>query len=150
MKNEKSLEEVAEEAEEATFPLLREVIHTDKAPAAIGPYSQAIRNGGMVYTSGQLGIDPATGKLAEGGIEPQTRQALINLATVLEAAGTGMERVLKTTVFVAHLDDFPLVNKIYGEFFNSEPPARSTVEVSRLPLGGLVEIEAIAVTGKKR
>ncbi len=135
--------------EEKTHSARREVIHTDRAPAAIGPYSQAIRAGELVYSSGQLGIDPATGKLVEGGIEPQTSQVLRNLAAVLDAAGTAMNRVIKTTVFVTNLDDFPVVNKIYGESFSQEPPARSTVQVSRLPLGGSVEIEAVALAGKR-
>jgi len=135
--------------EEKVLSVRREIVHTEKAPAAIGPYSQAIKAGELVYTSGQLGIDPASGKLVEGGIEPQTRQVLRNLAAVLDAAGTGMERVLKTTVFVTSLDDFPVVNRIYGESFSHEPPARSTVQVAKLPLGGVVEIEAVAMAGKR-
>ncbi len=123
----------------------REVIATEKAPAAVGPYSQAIRVGDLVFTAGQLAIDPATGKLVEGGIEEQTRQALRNISAVLEAAGSSLDRVAKTTVFLKDMGDFKALNQVYGEFFASEPPARSTVEVSDLALGALVEIDAIAI-----
>jgi len=123
----------------------RKVIHTEKAPPAIGPYSQAISTGSLVYTSGQLGIDPATKKLVEGGVEAQARQAMVNLGEVLKAAGSDLSLIVKTTVFVADLREFPVINKTYGEFFTADPPARSTVEVKGLPLGGLVEIEAVAV-----
>lgn len=123
----------------------REVVHTEKAPAAIGPYSQAIRAGALIYTSGQLGIDPATKKLAEGGVEEQARQAMLNLGEVLKAAGSDLSHIVKTTIFVTDLKEFPVINKTYGEFFTSDPPARSTVEVKGLPLGGLVEIEAVAL-----
>ena len=123
----------------------REVIATEKAPAAVGPYSQAIRVGDLVFTAGQLAIDPATGKLVEGGIEEQTRQALRNISAVLEAAGSSLDRVAKTTVFLRDMGDFKALNQVYGEFFASEPPARSTVEVSDLALGALVEIDAIAI-----
>jgi|SRR5581483_11837875 len=124
----------------------RRVIHTENAPKAIGPYSQGIRTGDMIFCAGQIPLDPATGKLVEGDITPQTRRALTNLKNVLEAAGSSLQRVVKTTVFLANLDDFQAMNKVYGEFFNDQPPARSTVQVARLPAGALVEIEAIAVS----
>jgi len=123
----------------------REVIVTEKAPAAVGPYSQGIRVGDFVFTAGQLGLDPATGKLVEGGIEGQTRQALNNIAAVLEAAGSSLNRVVKTTVFLRDMGDFKAMNQVYSQFFAHKPPARSTVEVADLALGALVEIEAIAV-----
>ncbi|MBC8263610.1 MAG: RidA family protein [Anaerolineales bacterium] len=125
----------------------REIIATEKAPGAIGPYSQAIRVGHFVFTAGQLGFDPATGKLVEGGIEEQTRQVLRNIAAVLEAAGSSLDKVVKTTVFLKNMGDFRAMNEVYGEFFANEPPARSTVEVARLPLEALVEIDTIAAVG---
>ena len=121
----------------------KEIVKTDKAPAAIGPYSQGVKSNGFVFASGQLGIDPATGKLADG-VEAQTRQALSNLSAVLEAAGASLESVVKTTIFLANISDFPVVNGVYGEFFGESLPARATVQVAALPLGALVEIEAIA------
>ncbi len=121
----------------------KEIVKTDKAPAAIGPYSQGVKSNGFVFASGQLGIDPATGKLADG-VEAQTRQALSNLSAVLEAAGASLESVVKTTIFLADISDFPVVNGVYGEFFGESLPARATVQVAALPLGALVEIEAIA------
>jgi 2-iminobutanoate/2-iminopropanoate deaminase len=124
----------------------REVIATKKAPAAVGPYSQAIRVGDFVFTAGQLALDPATGKLVEGGIQEQTRQVLRNITTVLEAAGSSLDKVVKTTVFLKDMGDFKAMNGVYGEFFAKEPPARSTVEVD-LALGALVEIDAIAIIG---
>jgi len=123
------------------------VINTDKAPKAIGPYSRAIRVGDFVFCSGQVGIDPATGKLVDGGIETETRRVLLNLSAVLEAAGSSLSRVVKTTVFIVNMDEFPKMNAVYAEFFPSAPPARSTVQVARLPAGACVEIEAIAVVG---
>ncbi len=123
----------------------RKVISTQHAPAALGPYSQAIHAGNFVFAAGQLGLNPQTGKLQEG-IEAQTRQVLANLAAVLAASGSGVEKVVKTTIFLANIADFAKVNAIYGEIFKSEPPARSTVQVAALPLGGLVEIEVIALT----
>lgn len=123
----------------------RKPIQTENAPAAIGPYSQAIRTDGYVFCSGQLGLDPGSGKLVEGGVEAQTRQALVNLAAILDSAGSSLDGVVKTTIFVADISDFPKVNAVYGEAFAGEPPARSTVQVAALPLGGLVEIEAIAL-----
>jgi len=125
----------------------REVIATKKAPGAVGPYSQAIRVGDLVFTAGQLAIDPAIGKLVEGGIEKQTRQVLRNIAAVLEVAGSSLGNVVKTTVFLKDMGDFKAMNGVYAEFFAKEPPARSTVEVANLPLGALVEIDAIAVVG---
>ena len=123
----------------------REIIHTDGAPKAIGPYSQALRAGEMIFTSGQLGLDPASGKLVEGGIEAQTRQVLENLGKILRASGSDVGNILKTTIFITKIDEFPLVNKIYGESFPADPPARSTVEVSRLPMGALIMIDAVAL-----
>ena len=122
----------------------KEIVRTDKAPAAIGPYSQAVKAEGFVFASGQLGIDPDTGKLADG-VEAQTRQALLNLSAVFEAAGTNLDNVVKTTIFLADIADFPKVNAVYGEFFGSSLPARATVQAAALPLGALVEIEAIAI-----
>ena len=124
----------------------REIIATKKAPGAVGPYSQAIRVGHFVFTAGQVALDPATGTLVEGGIAEQTRQALRNITAVLEAAGSSLDNVVKTTVFLGDMDDFKAMNEVYGGFFANEPPARSTVEVS-LPLEALVEIEAIATVG---
>ena len=123
----------------------REVIATKKAPAAVGPYSQAIRVGDFVFTAGQLAFDPATGKLVEGGIEEQTRQVLRNIAAVLEAAGSSLDEVVKTTVFLKDMGDFKAMNEVYASFFANQPPARSTVEVAGLIPGALVEIDALAV-----
>ena len=124
----------------------RSVVSTSNAPAAIGPYSQAIRAGQFLFSSGQLGLDPATGDLREG-IEAQTRQALANLQAVLSEAGASVANVVKTTIFLADLSHFATVNQLYGEVFGHEPPARSTVQVAALPKGGLVEIEVIALLG---
>jgi 2-iminobutanoate/2-iminopropanoate deaminase len=121
------------------------VIHTEKAPKAIGPYSQAIRADSMVYTAGQLGLDPTTGELVSGSVEEQTRQSLTNLKYVVEAAGSALGHVVKTTVFLKDMNDFPKMNAIYAEFFSENPPARSTVAVAGLPKGGLVEIEVVAL-----
>jgi 2-iminobutanoate/2-iminopropanoate deaminase len=123
----------------------RQVINSEAAPKAIGPYSQAIRMGDSVYCAGQLGLDPATGLLVNGGVASETRRALQNLSAVLEAAGSSLDRVVKTTIFLADMDEFTHVNAIYAEFFTKEPPARSTVQVARLPRDGRVEIEAIAL-----
>jgi len=123
----------------------REVIVSDRAPAAVGPYSQAIRSGNLIFAAGQLGIDPITKKLVEGGVAAQTRQALENLSAVLEAAGSSLAQVVKTTVFLIDMNEFSTMNAVYAEFFPAMPPARSTVQASALPLGGLVEIEVIAV-----
>ena len=122
---------------------MKQIINASNAPAAIGPYSHAIEIEGYIFTSGQLGIDPATGKLCDG-VEAQARQAFTNIKNVLEAAGASMDDVLKTTVFVTDLKDFVKVNAIYAEFFAPNFPARSCVQVAALPAGGLVEIEAIA------
>ncbi len=125
----------------------RTVVHTDKAPKAIGPYSQAIRTESMIYTAGQTGLDPATGELVAGGVEAQTRQVLTNLKYVIEAAGSSVGNVVKTTVFLTDMSDFPKMNAIYAEFFGENPPARSTVAVAGLPKGGVVEIEAVVLIG---
>ena len=126
----------------------KKVIHTDKAPKAIGPYSQAIRTDSMVYTAGQIGIDPATGEFVAGNVEEQTRQALANIRNVLEAAGSAIEQVVKTTVFLKDMGDFVKMNAVYAEIFGENPPARSTIAVAGLPKGGLVEIEAVALLSK--
>ena len=120
------------------------VISTKKAPAAIGPYSQAIRVGNLVYTSGQIPIDPTTGAFAEGGIKEQTRQSLNNVKAILEEEGLAMNNVMKTTVFMADMNDFADMNSVYAEFFTEPYPARSAVAVKSLPKGALVEIEVIA------
>jgi 2-iminobutanoate/2-iminopropanoate deaminase len=127
----------------------REAISTPNAPAAIGPYSQAIRSGDAVYVAGQIGLDPATGKMAEGGIEAETRRALENVRAVLAAAGLGLEDVVQTQVFLQDLDDFQAMNAVYAGFFPRDPPARATVQVARLPRGARVEILAVAL-GKGR
>lgn len=120
-------------------------VHTDDAPAAIGPYSQAIVAGGVVYCSGQIAMDPATGALTGGSVADQTRRVLTNLGAVLEAAGSGFDRVAKCTVFLASMDDFAEMNAVYAEFFGDHRPARAAVEVSRLPKSVDVEIDAIAL-----
>ena len=121
------------------------IISTEKAPKAIGPYSQAIRTENLVFTAGQVGLDPATMELVEGDIEPQTRQVLTNLKHVLETAESGLKFVVKTTVFLKDMGDFPKMNSIYAEFFPENQPARSTVQVAALPKGALVEIECVAL-----
>ncbi|WP_200762448.1 RidA family protein [Nitrosophilus alvini] len=121
-----------------------EMISTDKAPQAIGPYSQAVRIGEFIYTSGQIALTPE-GEMVQADIEKQTRQVLNNLSNVLEAAGTTLQKVVKTTIFLADMDDFAKVNEIYAEFFKEHKPARSTVAVKTLPKNALVEIEAIAI-----
>jgi 2-iminobutanoate/2-iminopropanoate deaminase len=133
-------------AEVLSQPPTREVVATENAPAAVGPYSQGIRAGDFVFTAGQLGMDPATGKLVAGGVEAQARQALTNLKAVLEAAGSSLDRVVKVTVFLQDINDFKAVNAVYAQFFTQDPPARSAVQVAALPLGGLVEIEAVALS----
>lgn len=124
--------------------LNRKVVTAPGAPTAVGPYSHAIVVDNMVYTAGQVGLIPGTKQLAEGGVQAQTRQALLNLKSVLQASGTGLENVVKTTVFLKNMDDFAAMNEIYAIFFWRGQPARSAVEVARLPLGALVEVEAIA------
>ena len=128
-------------------PAVKVIISTDGAPRAIGPYSQAIRAGELVFASGQIPIDPVTGEFVPGGIAEQTEQVLRNLAAVFEAAGVTMKQVVKTTVFLVDMDDFAAMNEVYGRFFGSEPPARATVQAARLPRDARVEIEAIASTG---
>ncbi len=125
----------------------RQVIHSDKAPKAIGPYSQAIRIGDLVFCAGQTPLDPATGNMIEGDIEPQTRRVLQNLSAVLQAAGTSLGHAVKTTVFLKDMNDFQRMNAVYAEFFPQDPPARSTVQVARLPRDAAVEIEVVATIG---
>jgi len=133
---------------------MRSRIQTDQAPAAIGPYSQAIKAGNLVYTAGQVGLDPQVGKLIEGGIAEQTRRALDNLSAILQAAGASLQNVVKTTVFLTDMAHFGAMNEVYKEYFGGgEPPARSTVQVAGLPLGAIVEIECVAMlaaTGAER
>ncbi|MFU8826707.1 MAG: RidA family protein [Brevefilum sp.] len=120
-------------------------VTTDKAPKALGPYSAGVTTGYMVFTAGQVGIDPAIGKIVEGGIQAQTKQALTNVRSVLEAAGTSMQNVVKTTVFLQDMGEFALMNEVYATFFTGNYPARSAVQVAALPAGAAVEIEAIAL-----
>lgn len=122
----------------------KQTVTANKAPKAIGPYSVATRLGDLVYTAGQLGMDPESGDLVAGGIEAETRQALTNLKNVLEAAGSSLDHVLKTTVFLRDINDFAAMNGVYAEFFTQDFPARSAVQVAALPKGGAVEIEAVA------
>ena len=124
---------------------MKKVISTGKAPSAIGPYSQAIQVGNLVYTSGQIPIDPATGAFVEGGIKEQTRRSLLNVKAILEEAGLTMGDVVKTTVFMADMNDFADMNSVYAEFFSEPYPARSAVAVKTLPKGALVEIEVVAI-----
>ncbi|MGE5376006.1 MAG: RidA family protein [Bacteroidota bacterium] len=128
----------------------KKIVSTEKAPKAIGPYSQAIGIDGFIFTAGQVGLDPATMELVEGGIEAQTRQVLTNLTRVLEAADSGLNLVVKTTVFLQNMTDFAAMNAIYAEFFPEKPPARSTVQVAGLPKGALVEIECVALLNPAR
>ena len=123
----------------------KQVISTDKAPAAVGAYSQGIIANGFVFTAGQIPLIPGTSSLREGGIQAQTRQSLNNVKGVLEAAGSGMDKVVKTTVFLADINDFAAFNAVYSEFFPEDPSARSTVQAGGLPVGALVEIEAVAL-----
>jgi 2-iminobutanoate/2-iminopropanoate deaminase len=132
------------------FPPEREIIIAERAPKAIGPYSVGIRVSPLVFTSGQLGIDRATGELVAGGIEAETRQALQNIQNVVEAAGSSMSLVVKTTVFLRDMSDFTRMNVVYAGFFPEKPPARTTVQVAALPKGAAVEIEAIAVVAEPR
>lgn len=126
---------------------MKQVVATKSAPAAIGPYSQAIAAGGFVFASGQIPLDPQTGVLVTGGVVEQTEQVMRNLAAVLEAAGTSLDRVVKTTVFLADMEDFAAMNEVYGRHFNVAPPARATVQAARLPRDARVEIEVIALPG---
>ena len=130
--------------------MYKKVISSDKAPKAIGPYSIAIQTGDLVFTSGQLGLDPSTGSLVPGGIEAETRQALTNIRNVLADAGSGLERVVKTIVFLKDMADFAKMNAVYAEFFTENPPARSTIQAAALPKGGTVEIEAVAIINDLR
>ncbi|HJZ67812.1 MAG TPA: RidA family protein [Blastocatellia bacterium] len=126
---------------------MKDRVHTDSAPKAIGPYSQAIKANGLIFASGQIPLDPVTMQIVEGGIREQTDRVLNNLSAVLTAAGSSLNRVVKTTVFLADLGDFAEMNEVYGRFFGESPPARSTVEVSRLPRDVRVEIDVIALAG---
>ena len=128
----------------------KEIIIAERAPRAIGPYSVGIRVGYLVFTAGQIGIDRETGELVPGGVQAETRQALLNLQNVLEAAGSSLDLVAKTTVFLRDIQDFGQMNAAYGEFFTQIPPARSAIQAAALPKGAAVEIEAIAVVGKPR
>ena len=121
------------------------VVTTSNAPAAIGPYSQAIKANGFVFTAGQIPLDPTTMKVVEGGIEDQSERVMLNLEAILEAAGSSFDRIVKTTCFLANLDDFPAFNMIYATRFGENPPARSTVQVAKLPLGVLIEVECVAL-----
>jgi len=126
----------------------RKIIATDKAPGAVGPYSQGIAAGGFIFTAGQVPIDPATGKVEAETIEEQTRQSLMNIRAVLHAAGSGLDRVVKMTVFMTDLGQFQAMNAVYAEFFPADPPARSAVQVAALPLGVQIEMEAVALAGE--
>ena len=128
---------------------MREIIKTEGAPAAIGPYSQAVRAGGFIFCSGQIPTDPKTGEFVPGGVAEQTEQVMRNLMAVLEAAGSGLDRIVKTTVFLADMNDFAAMNEVYGRYFQENPPARATVQAARLPRDARVEIEAIALVGKE-
>ena len=133
----------------ADFPSLltvKQIIATDRAPRAIGPYSQAVRAGNLVFASGQIPIDPATGEFVAGGVAEQTDQVLRNLTSVFAAAGVELNQIVKTTVFLADMEDFAAMNEVYGRFFGAQPPARATVQAARLPRDARVEIEAIAVS----
>ena len=128
----------------------KKIVHSDKAPKAIGPYSQAIRTDALVFTAGQVGLDPATMEIVEGGIEAETRQVLTNLKHVLEAADSGLNFVIKTLVFLQDMNDFAKMNAVYAEFFPENPPARSTAQAAALPKGALVEIECVALPSSVR
>jgi 2-iminobutanoate/2-iminopropanoate deaminase len=128
----------------------KKIVSTDKAPKAIGPYSQAVRTENLIFTAGQVGLDPVTMELVEGSVEAQTRQVLTNLKHVLESADSGLKFVVKTTVFLKDMGDFGTMNSVYAEFFPENPPARSTVQVAGLPKGALVEIECIALLNPTR
>ena len=127
---------------------MREIIKTESAPAAIGPYSQAVRAGGFIFASGQIPLDPKTGEFVAGGVAEQTEQVMRNLSAVLEAAGSGMERIVKTTVFLVDMNDFAAMNEVYGRYFVENPPARATVQAARLPRDARVEVEVIALEGR--
>jgi len=124
--------------------MTKHIVTTDDAPSALGPYSQAILAGELLFCSGQVGIDPSRGEIVSNKVEEQARQVMFNLTAVLAAADMSLSNVVKTTIYLASMNDFQAVNTVYGEFFPTDPPARATVEVSRLPIGALVEIDAIA------
>ncbi|HEX8474791.1 MAG TPA: RidA family protein [Pyrinomonadaceae bacterium] len=128
---------------------MKQIITTERAPRAIGPYSQAVATGGFVFTSGQIPLDPQTGEFVAGGIAEQTEQVIKNLSAVLEAAGTSLARVVKTTVFLADMNDFAAMNEVYGRYFDAEKPARSTVQAAALPRNARVEIDVVALAGKQ-
>jgi 2-iminobutanoate/2-iminopropanoate deaminase len=130
-----------------TVETVKQIIATEHAPQAIGPYSQAVLAGGFVFASGQIPIDPETGQFVEGGIAEQTEQVLRNVSNLLEAAGTSLARVVKTTVFLADMNDFAAMNDVYARFFGEQPPARSTVQAARLPRDARIEIEVVALAG---
>ncbi len=127
----------------------KQIISTEHAPAAVGPYSQGVRAGKFLYTAGQIALDPATGKMVGGDVSAETSQVMKNLQAILGEAGFTLDDVVKTTVFLLDMDHFAQMNAVYGQFFEGDPPARSTVQVSRLPLGALVEIEAVALVPAK-
>lgn len=128
----------------------KQIVRTPNAPGAIGPYSQAvIGENGMIFTAGQIAIDPATGSIVEGGIQVQTRRVMENIKAILKAAGSNLDHVLKTTVFIKDMNEFAAMNEVYGEYFREDPPARSTIEVARLPKDVRVEIEVIALLANK-
>jgi len=124
---------------------VKQIVQTDRAPQAIGPYSQAIKARGFVYASGQIPIDPTTGQFVDGGITEQTEQVMKNVAAVLEAAGSRLDRIVKTTVFLADMEEFAAMNEVYAKFFTSDPPARATVQAAGLPRNARVEIEVVAL-----
>jgi 2-iminobutanoate/2-iminopropanoate deaminase len=128
----------------------KENIHTDQAPGAIGPYVQAVRVGELIYTAGQGGLDPATGEMVEGGVQAQTEQAMKNLSAVLEDAGSDLEHVVKTNIYLRFIKDFDAVNEVYAGFFEDQFPARTTIAASALPMSALVEIEMVALTFKAK
>ena len=127
--------------------MAKSVVSTNDAPQAIGPYSQGIKLGNLIFTAGQIPLDPASGKIVEGGIAEQADRVMRNVQAVLAAAGSSLDRVVKTTCFLANLDDFGAFNEVYGRYFTNMPPARSTVKAARLPAGALVEVECIAEIG---
>jgi 2-iminobutanoate/2-iminopropanoate deaminase len=139
------MERRSDAPQEGSRAMSKDVIATSSAPAAIGPYSQAIKANGFLFTAGQIPLDPASGTIVEGDITAQAERVMQNLAAILAAAGTGFDRVVKTTCFLANLDHFADFNKVYAGYFTNQPPARSTVQVARLPAGALVEVECVAL-----
>lgn len=136
------------ESDSRLLETVKQIVATDEAPRAIGPYSQAVVAGGLVFASGQIPLAPRTGEFVEGGIREQTERVMENLSAVLRAAGSGLERVLKATVYLADMADFAEMNEVYGSYFREEPPARSTVQAARLPRDARVEIDVIALAGE--